>query len=226
MIRKRAGGFTIPELLIATSVFSVVLLITTAAFAIIGHIFFKGVTITSTQENAQKILDSISSDISAAPNNGIPTPVFTSSGVYPGESYGCVGNILYSYVASKAVKGSEDKDSINTSGQFGLVRDDQSDCGTDPCSSATSCNFTNPAELLLSKGRVTALNITKLGDTNNLLGKGDSLWDIAFTIAYGDDSVLNGLPGNPVCKEDLNSDQFCAVSKINTTATQGFRATQ
>lgn len=63
MRRPHEKGFTIIELLIATAVFSVVLLTVSAAITQIGRLYYKGITSARTQEVARSIMDDIAQSI-------------------------------------------------------------------------------------------------------------------------------------------------------------------
>ena len=61
MSQKRAeqNGFTIIELLIATTVFSLILLISVAGILQISRMYYRGVTQSRTQETARSIIDEV-----------------------------------------------------------------------------------------------------------------------------------------------------------------------
>jgi prepilin-type N-terminal cleavage/methylation domain-containing protein len=88
MTANKPQGFTIIELLIATAVFSVVLLIFLSAFLKISQLFYKGVNMTNTQENARNIVQTIADDIQFYQ----VTPQ-----VYKDLNYFCIGDHVYYY---------------------------------------------------------------------------------------------------------------------------------
>lgn len=210
MARRLSEGFTIPELLIATSVFSVVLATTMAIFFIIGHLFFKGVSITQTEQAAKRIQDTVASDIGAAPTD-FDSSTSTSTR-FPYLKYICIGDARYSFFFNHKVDiGTEN---INT-GNFGLVRDAPPTGCKDPLITPID---SNADELLGNKNR-----LSDFGVTGN-----DNIRDIDITLAYGDDEVLNGLPSiqgvssSPTCKPGLSTSQFCSVTTLSTAVSQGF----
>src|SRR3990172_9120101 len=77
--RKGVGGFTIVELMIATTIFSVILLIVTFGMLQIGRTYYKGITLTKTQNAARSIIDTISQDIQFS-GEGVTDSV---SGTFP-----------------------------------------------------------------------------------------------------------------------------------------------
>jgi prepilin-type N-terminal cleavage/methylation domain-containing protein len=66
MSKRVEDGFTIIELLIATTVFSVVLVGALAGFLEIGKLFYKGVSTTSTQSIANEVLQDVSGQFQSA----------------------------------------------------------------------------------------------------------------------------------------------------------------
>lgn len=91
----RQNGFTIVELLIATMVFSVVLLLVTFGILQVSRVYYKGVTEANTQNVARGIMDSVSQAIQFSGGAVSTTP----GSPVAGTSYGfCVNNQLYSYM--------------------------------------------------------------------------------------------------------------------------------
>ena len=84
MIRKNKQGFTILELLIATTVFSVVLLIVSAGIIYIGKVYYRTVTQNKAQEATRSIVEQVAQSIQFTGGD----VVLTASGV-------CVGNTMY-----------------------------------------------------------------------------------------------------------------------------------
>lgn len=90
MIESKANqkGFTIIELIIATTVFSVVLLLCTFGLMQIGNVYYRGITSTRTQNVTRNIIDMVSQDIELS-DNGI---IATNPSV---PSYFCAGHHRY-----------------------------------------------------------------------------------------------------------------------------------
>lgn len=82
------GGFTIVELMIATTVFSVILLIATIGMLTIGRSYYKGITSAAVQNTARAIADDVGQSIQFG--GGTPIDDVTG-GIY------CVGGRLYEY---------------------------------------------------------------------------------------------------------------------------------
>ncbi|MDO8591961.1 MAG: type II secretion system protein [bacterium] len=208
---KKATGFTIIELTIATAVFSTVLLVGLASFLGIGKIFYKGVTLTQTQDAGQAVLDQLSSDLQFAPTVGSSPPAAT------GPQFFCIGNVRYTYNLYQIVN-SDDHDNQT---KFGLLRDVLP--GSSGCANPFGANavaLASPTELLGNKLRLSKLDVAP---AKNSAGSDiKDLWNINLTLAYGDDNSLkNGGTANPVCDANLTSTQFCSVVNLSTSLNRG-----
>ena len=220
MKRADGQGFTIVELLIATAIFAVVLLVAQTSFVQIGHLFYKGVSITQTQDVADHIFQDINGNFQTAPNvgGGVNSP----SGGY---DYYCIGNSRYTYRINNEVDLSAAPDH-SASGNFGILKDtlqgSGSACAT-PCNdlsgicAAGTVKLNNPVELLGNKMRVEQFNVSQSTTTSNL-------YNLAIVLAYGDNNTLTY--SNPAdystvaCQGDAQNN-FCAVSRINTAVYKG-----
>lgn len=94
--KLNASGFTLVELLIATSIFSVILLVVTYGILNIGKTYYKGVNSSNTQSVARAISDEIGQSIQFS-----GADVKASVGGSPG--FFCIGDKKYSYVLNKQV---------------------------------------------------------------------------------------------------------------------------
>ena len=145
MKRLNKNGFTIIELLIATVVFSVVLMVITASIVQFGKLYYRGVVQDRMQETVRNISESVTQTIQFA---GVSTPVsFTNGSNITGY---CIGNIRYT---------------MNTlAGSYHLTRDTISS----PCSVAAV--GTNRTEFL-----GTDMQPLKFTINSSLAGKADTV---------------------------------------------------
>ena len=128
---KNQQGFTIAELLIATAVFSVLLVGILSALIKVSDLFYKGVSMSKTQEDARNIVQSISDDIqfSARAHNNFNADSHNNPvGVF------CIGNHRYRYQIGTQV---------DNGPTYGLARDSVgggacSPVGTMPLNTATT----------------------------------------------------------------------------------------
>ncbi len=220
------AGFTIVELMIATLIFTIILVVVTVGVLSFTKGYYKGLNSSATQTRARSLLSSIAQGIQYA--GGANQVTKTSAG---GGQYGCikVGNVSYNYYLGRAVDG--------TAGNYGVYATTN---GSDNCD-ATSGTY-NPLadtagrELLSPHMRLT--NIDATNPSTNPSGVGT----VEVGVAYGDTDLLcstnigasspggcnstvdfstpmyanNANGKNAICKSSVGS-QFCAVTHLNTT---------
>ena len=206
MTRKRRfnEGFTIAELMIATSVFSVVLLVGAAAFVTLGRSYYKGVTVTQTEEVAKQILNNVTSSIR------LSTTVSPLNQATGGRSYYCVGGHRYSFILFQEVNTSNH----DNASRFGLLADEPNGDGCGNPFDVPTTPLVNPTELLGNNMRLLAFSITPLST--------GSAYSVDVTVAFGDDSVLsNPRSPNAQCQGGGNQTQFCSITHLSTVAYQG-----
>jgi type II secretory pathway pseudopilin PulG len=238
------GGFTIVELLIATTIFSLVLLVTLASFLNVGKNFFKGVTSNQSQDTSKAVLDDLAAAIRTAPNVS-PLQTAAVSGLGAAYKYICIGNTRYTYgVDSRGnpimydANNTRNLNPSNANANFGLIRDKlpgSSACAA-PCypadfvnCGANSAQFNNPRELLSDQMRVGYLGI---GQSNSTQGAYETynLYVLNLVLAYGGDTTaMNFDLGNPdinskvTCKGSLTAQQFCSVTVLSTSVFRGLQ---
>ena len=93
---KASAGFTIVELLIATTVLSVLLLLATLIITNIGNLYYKGVNSTHVQDDTRDITAQLSQDLQTGSNFAAATPLGSIQAI-------CTSGIRYRYVVGKQV---------------------------------------------------------------------------------------------------------------------------
>lgn len=208
-------GFTIVELMISTTVFSVVLLVLTAGILQMGHVYYKGVTSTQVQTAARSIIDSAEQDIQFS---GGMVRTGLSGGGWTGF---CIGKRLYQFKQGVELKsGSGDVLTVGT------VTGDCSAVGALPVPAAS---LTENTELLGQSMRVSKLTLTGAS----------GVYTISVRVIAGDDDIICSLsnPGGNRCnsgtptlvagevgRPDLQcryiraGTEYCAVSELTVTA--------
>lgn len=195
-------AFTILELMIATMVFSVILLLVTTGILNIGKTYYKGALQARTQGTARNIIDEISRSIQFTGVTPWPTiPLNAASTPYPkpgGEYWACINNINYSYVIDRQ---------LDTDVSKALISYD-SPCF--PYSPSAVPAARNPKELLGKGMRLTALEV--------MLVPGNSdVYNVTVEVASGEIDLFNLTAGiSSSCKSGVGS-QFCAISRLSTT---------
>jgi prepilin-type N-terminal cleavage/methylation domain-containing protein len=216
--QKNLRGFTIVELLIATAVFSIILMAAVAGFLQIGRIFYKGVVNTQTQAVTKRALDSITADMQ---NSSFFTEPATSA---EGYTYFCSGNVRYTINPDKIVDISN-PDYSPDNGTFGILRDKLlgSNACAPPCESAPCASgaveFSNPQELLGSRMRLDALIFAPIINVSNP-GPPDT-YNVKVRVVFGDEESLavstpqSRTTDDYECNSSLANSQYCAAAQIS-----------
>ena len=226
---KHNRGFTITELMIATAVFSVLLLLSLAGFLQIGQLFYKGVNITQTSDVANQVVKSLKNDISFDPQSSLVAIQYDNLATPPTErGYFCAGSSRYGFILGKQLDREAQTaemrgpSALDPSGwhRFALLKDKLGVSGSCPNPFlAGSPNRFDPntvTELLGDKMRISNLAITQLPGSNN------KLYTISITVAYGDDEVLeNPNDASPRCLGSPAYSKYCFVTSLRTVARKG-----
>lgn len=221
IISALSAGFTVMELMIATTVFSILLLLSLAGFLQIGQLFYKGVNITRTSDAGNQVISSLREDISFDTGTGLIT-IYNSSTIVSGQTYNrhwfCVGQNRYTYLLGSQID-SNNKDVGDPLGwyRFALLKDQPGvppPACPNPFSGSNSLATTKPTELLGDKMRLSNLTITQPANT---------LYTLSVHIAYGDDEVLTSpaTAANVKCQSGANFSRYCFVTDLRTTVRRG-----
>ncbi|MGH7240712.1 MAG: PilW family protein [Candidatus Saccharimonadales bacterium] len=215
-----SGGFTIVELMVATLVFSVILVVITSGVIHFTAEYYKGVNTSATQTVARNITNIIAQNLQYGGGPGV------YDGTNAAAGYVCVGSTRIDYNVGHQFTGS---------GDYGVVV------------SADSCSHTyppaagsQPKEYLAPNMRVTNVGVTPV--------PGTLLYKISVGVAYGDPDLLcatnvvpainsggcsptQSVPATPAwwaahgafvgCKGGAGS-QFCAAAHLNTEVVSRF----
>ncbi len=213
------AGFTIIELLIATLIFTIVMLVVTVAIIQFSKQYYKGIISSTTQGVARTLIDDVSRSIQF--NGGDVTQLTIG-----GEGY-CIGSAKrYSYARNMQVM-DVSPSSTDHQSRHGLVSD-----------TYTSCTSGSPALGVTTLGSLTTPNARELLGQHMRLSKFDitgnnGVYTITARVVYGDDDLLcspaaNDCAGNGpstaavlsnaddlTCRAIAGS-QFCAASELST----------
>jgi prepilin-type N-terminal cleavage/methylation domain-containing protein len=198
-----AHGFTIMELLIATIVFGVVLLVVSTAILQFSRVYYKGVTEANVQEVTRTVTDGITQGIQF----GGGTVTETNATPTPGNSYAfCIGNLQYSYQVGHQLTDSGTPTA--TQKRHALVKNSVAACPGQPAQNMSSAVVTG-REMLAPNMRLARMEVTHM--TGNL-------YKVSVKVVFGDDDLLdNPTTKDAKCKNIRAGTQFCAVSDITTT---------
>lgn len=211
-VRGDARGFTIIELVIATLVFSTVMLVVAGTIVRFTNNYQRGLVQNTTQNATRSIVESISQSLQfkRASTN-------TLSEINGSKGY-CIGTTRYSFVLGQQLL----PDNPN---RYALVQEEGRGSG---CSAQYAQDLKGPGpiagtELLGPNMRLAKFDV---GGTEN-----SNLYTVTARVVYGDDDLLcspnaNDCDKNEVsehldaddltCKPTVGS-QFCAVSELSTT---------
>lgn len=226
--RDGEQGFTIIELVIATAIFSIVMILLITGVVAVTRMYYKGVINTQTQTVARSITDSIAEAIQFNGASVVPN----TNDVPSGEYAFCVGGQMYTFVLGKELI---DGASATTTQSPHVLA--ESNVGQN-CTDATPPDLsaatlpTNSVELLSANMRLDYFNVCSASSGTNLYG-------VHIRIIYGGSDLLQplttpldqrstgcvgptGLPENQCSGTFSNflGGQFCAVSELDTTIEQ------
>ncbi|MBX6333759.1 prepilin-type N-terminal cleavage/methylation domain-containing protein [Candidatus Saccharibacteria bacterium] len=212
MVTKREQGFTILELMIATMVFSVVLLLVTAGILQVSRVYYKGLTESTTQSTARNIIDTLAQAIQFS-----GAEVTETHNVNPGKDDSfCIGNKQYSYRL-----GSQVMNNPSSSDQAWHALVERTVSGSCSGIAAQSLNQQNVVgrDLIGQRMRLAKLVVKDLGDGR---------YEITVRVVYGDADLLHS-PSNPnspietaamkpdaTCRPVRAGTQFCATAELST----------
>jgi type II secretory pathway pseudopilin PulG len=213
MLMNKQKAFTTVELLIATAVFSLVLVVAIFGFLQIGQIFYKGVTVTRTQDTAEDAINNLAADVRFAGVVAQSSPQPAGNG---SSQYFCAGNHRYTFTPGQMLV--QDNDAST----FALIRDDLNVSGScAPPFGPGSVPLNNPTELLGERMRVSVFSVSRLAGAQV-----SDMYTLRIRIAYGDNTVLQNTgdsnPANDTCDSSLSTSQYCHVADLTTTVRRGF----
>lgn len=193
------SGFTIIELMIATTVFSVALLLSSIIIIQISRMYIKGVITSKTQTTTRSVIDDISRSIQ-----------FSGSSINVGGAYySCLGTTRYTVNINAQV--SDTNNPSQNKSFHALWKDtvaNPSDCASGGVPNLSQLNPSSGGTELLEKGmRLAALDIQENSGT----------YSIKVTVVYGDNDLLVD-PSDPAkgCKGGFTGSQWCSLSSLST----------
>jgi prepilin-type N-terminal cleavage/methylation domain-containing protein len=190
-------GFTIVELMIASTILTVILVSASFVLVQIGRLYYKGVITARTQDTARNIIESISR----------PSQLEGANVVEFGPLGGdwrviCVGNQRFSYVLNAVAVDNNPvalKDTV---------------ASADECSQPATLADDGVESLLANNMRITELNVDEDATTG--------MRDISVVVVYGENDDFIPAdptaipPQPPTCRQQASSAQWCAVAAYST----------
>lgn len=195
-LKNNQKAFTVIELLIASTVFSVIILGACVAIIQMTRLYYKGIIIQQTQTAARNLTQSIVQGIQY--EGGSVSGITINGDV----SYFEIGESRYTYAKNKQQNGSG-TDAINHAMWKGAKSVDVGDLSTP----------TNGKDMLANNMRITYLDVAEVGSTN-----APGLYKINVTVAYGDSDLFDDPSAPTSCKGNIAGSQWCAFVSYNTFA--------
>lgn len=203
------AGFTILEVMIATMIFTVVLLLCMQAVTRIGYLYYKGVTSAQIQDLTRQLSDEFAQQIQFGSKPPFPDTIQGGNPSTP--LIFCVGDNRYRAVMNRAMGG--------YGGTVTTVLQRTSLGGAGTCNTSDT-GFSGATELAPRGMRILKLNIIKNPSAN--------VWSVDIRLALGagtnaeDDSQIFDNIGdtnysNATCKTQVAGAQFCSVAELRTT---------
>lgn len=208
--RRRQEGFTIIELMIATTVLSTMLLLVTAVMISIGNLYSKGVHQSQVQGSVRNIANDLSQHLQLTDQS--PTASSASLGGGITAKSLCLGSVRYTYVVG--VKPGEAGNGI----KHVMWRNDTSTGDCTPADLKLDRPSADGVELVPGNSRLTYLCVTGAADPPCV--STESPYRIEVGVAYGDLDLLKLNTTGPLattCRGAAGG-QFCATAGLTTTA--------
>jgi prepilin-type N-terminal cleavage/methylation domain-containing protein len=213
---NKQAGFTIVELMVATVIFSLLLVGSMAAFIQMGQLYYKGITVSRLQDTNRAIIAEIAQEIQFTKAT-IRTPTFDPAGIRisagaTSDGYFCVGPKRYTYALDRQLKSDSPQVSQKQRRHVLWV-----DTPSGACNSAANLDTATPSvtgrEMLGENMRLVNLKLEEVLSG----GASTGLWRIQVDVAYGDEELLEERAGRYQCKGNIANSQFCAISELSTT---------
>lgn len=205
-LKTNQKGFTIIELLIATAVFSTVLLIVTYGIIQISRMYTNGFIQTQTQNDAVSLSNKITQDIEFSSSSKVTaeqSAQVTKNGSPTTYYYFCTTNSEYFYTAL---------------GSLYQIPLPNGGCSP-PASIINDSNITN---LLSTDNNVVILNHSQYYSQDMIVSPGndDGLFTLNIAVLYGDKTNLeyNGNTKQYDCGATVLIGPFCSIYTLNTQA--------
>jgi prepilin-type N-terminal cleavage/methylation domain-containing protein len=200
--RLNKKGFTIIELMIATSVLATILLMVTVMMIGIGKLYYKGINQARVQDNVRSIGDELAQHLQLSDQGpqqaGTPINVSIAGHPYVINAY-CIDNTRYSYIIGVQIG----------SIPHVLWRDPTPSTGCTTPAALNNPGLSGGTELIAPHSRLTDFTISPL----------TSPYSISVGVAYGDDDLLTLNGVNTTCKS-VTGDQFCSAAGLTTVVVQ------
>ena len=213
-IKHGQRGFTIVELMISTTIFSLVLMLSLAGIMQITKMYYSSITKNRTREVARSIVDDIAEAIRFSSDTvsvgaAVSGPQVAVGGADAGVGYFCIGLKRYTFAIDRQV----DSDASETTGtkkkRHALWQDRPA-----VCDGPADLNQLEPTpdgrELLADNMRLFRFSV-------NVRDASRGIYDVAVGVAYGDDDLLFPRPASSPTELTCEGGTFIGAEFCATT---------
>ncbi len=208
-LKNNQKAFTIIELLIASTVFSMIILGACAAIIQMSRLYYKGIILSRTQTTGRNLAEAIAREIQFQGGIVELADVVLPSGD-PAKLLK-INRTHYMFVVNKQ----QGADIANA-----IVKYNATTGGTetDPPDLTINLDSNIYHKILGNNMRILALRVSEVGSGDYTAG----LYSVQVVIAYGDSDLLNFQAdlADTTCKGNLAGSQWCSVVKYNTMVYQ------
>lgn len=204
-------GFTIIELIIASSVFGVVLLIAMTGILYIGRAYYKGIITSRTQETARSIVNEISSSFQYGGVTPVTSPAVDESTGFRAQ---CIGKFRYSYVLDSRVNNNSDPGTSRHALWLDVIGQGKACVPLDlnlPVPEDDNTDKTSP-DALAQRRELLPTNM-RIDEFDVQQPAGRSFLNVNIRLIFGEQD----LSPEGTCIQNRFGGQFCAVSDQRTT---------
>src|SRR5665213_548059 len=167
-------AFTIVELMIATTILSVILVMATVTMINIGNLYYKGINQARVQDSVRNNTDEVSQQLQLSvlpPETPLVNPVPAGDGIHQIYAY-CIGATRYSYIKNSQIGSDASKHQV----AHVLWRDAAPPSGCTQNTGLLNISLTGGTELIAPNSRLTGFTISLA-----------SPYSLSISEAYGDD---------------------------------------
>lgn len=222
--QRNFGGFTIIELMLATVVFSLVLMLCLTGLIQVGRVYFKGVTQARTQEAARVLMDEITQSIQFSADvielSPGPAGPNVQSANPASDNYRtlCVGDKRISFVIDRQVTGVVDETATVKTTPHAVWIDNFSSCANanpEQVDLGLPIPTTGGREILGENMRLSRLNIGAVDSSARL-------WNVRIGVVYGAQDLIEyaDSDGDGIrearCRPGTSGTEYCAFSELNS----------
>lgn len=211
-LSDKQKGFTIIELVIASSVFGVVLLIAMTGILYIGRSYYKGIITSRTQETARSISNEISSTFQYGGVNPVTSPAVADYGGLSVHTQ-CIGKFRYSYILDSRVSNDGAPGTSKHALWLDVIGEGKACAPLDLRQDVPEDGNTDTSPDAKAQRRELLPNNMRLDEFSMQQQSGRSFLSTNIRLIFGEQDLS---PAG-TCIQNRFGGQFCAVSDLNTT---------